>query len=139
MWGCLCPSLAAGKCGLGASAAHILVPAPRGWDILGWDILVASVGCVLAAGDSLLLAMALPEVSGVEGLPCQGRVVIACSKLCGHPTGAQTAEQDREALVRHSQRLIHRLFCQSRDSCKAFFSFPFSHMQRAAPIFLYTC
>lgn len=104
-----------------------------------WDIPVASVGCSLAAGDSLLLAMALPEVSGVEGLPCQGRVVIACSKLCGHPTGAQTAEQDREALVRHSQRLIHRLFCQSRDSCKAFFSFPFSHMQRAAPIFLYTC
>lgn len=103
-----------------------------------WDIPVASVGCSLAAGDSLLLAMALPEISGVEGLPCQGRVVISCSKLCGHPTGAQTAERDREALVRHRQRLIHRLFCQSRDSCRAFFFFSvFPHAESSSNISLY--
>lgn len=38
-----------------------------------WDIPVASVGCSLAAGDSLLLAMALPEISGVGGFALSGQ------------------------------------------------------------------
>lgn len=100
-----------------------------------WDIPVASVGCLLAAGCWLWLCQRYQEL---EGLPCQGRVVISCSKLCGHPTGAQTAERDREALVRHRQRLIHRLFCQSRDSCKAFFFFSvFPHAESSSNISLY--